>query len=126
MKSFAARAIEYSLRRMALVEEFINNIQLAKITLWDKHFQGRIKGILYIYTPFSNTTKYQKKCDPFRRPSSGTRRTPIRRGKRGLRFIDGPHDPRVRGHHDNARELVDGSASFVPVSGKFIKNITNE
>ena len=60
MKSFAARAIEYSLRRMALVEEFINNIQLAKITLWDKHFQGRIKGILYIYTPFSNTTKYKK------------------------------------------------------------------
>lgn len=43
-KAFAARAIEYSLRRMSLVEEFVNNIQMAKITLWDQHFQSRIKG----------------------------------------------------------------------------------
>ncbi|OXU29329.1 hypothetical protein TSAR_006531 [Trichomalopsis sarcophagae] len=44
-KAFAARAIEYSLRRMSLVEEFVNNIQMAKITLWDQHFQSRIKDI---------------------------------------------------------------------------------
>ncbi|XP_014203938.1 multidrug resistance-associated protein 5-like [Copidosoma floridanum] len=44
-KAFAARAIEYSLRRMSLVEELISNIQLAKIALWDRHFQDKIKNI---------------------------------------------------------------------------------
>ncbi|XP_058795165.1 ATP-binding cassette sub-family C member 12-like isoform X2 [Phymastichus coffea] len=44
-KAFAARAIEYSVRRMSLVEEFINNIQLAKITQWDRYFQDKIRDI---------------------------------------------------------------------------------
>ena len=43
-KAFAERAIEFSLRRMSLVEEFVSNIALAKITLWDQHFQEKIKG----------------------------------------------------------------------------------
>ncbi|KAJ8667142.1 hypothetical protein QAD02_008804 [Eretmocerus hayati] len=44
-KSFIARAISYSMSRMSLVEEFVNNMQLAKITLWDRHFQEKIKNV---------------------------------------------------------------------------------
>ncbi|KAL7290173.1 hypothetical protein TKK_0015884 [Trichogramma kaykai] len=44
-KSYAGRAIEYSLKRISLVEEFVSNIQLAKITLWDRHFHDKIKDV---------------------------------------------------------------------------------
>lgn len=66
-KAFAARAIEYSLRRMSLVEEFVNNIQLAKITLWDQHFQSRIKGITYILCTHNSHSKH---ASLYKEPSS--------------------------------------------------------
>ena len=44
-KGFAAKAIEYSLKRMSVLEEFISNIHLSKLTQWDRHFQDRIEGI---------------------------------------------------------------------------------
>lgn len=46
---FANRAIDFSLRRMAFLEEFLSNIHIAKITQWDRHFQDRIEGNIYLY-----------------------------------------------------------------------------
>ncbi|XP_057332166.1 ATP-binding cassette sub-family C member 11-like isoform X1 [Microplitis mediator] len=42
---FATRAMNYSLRRLSLLEEFINKIYFAKITQWDRCFVSRIQGV---------------------------------------------------------------------------------
>ncbi|XP_048504960.1 ATP-binding cassette sub-family C member 12-like isoform X2 [Athalia rosae] len=40
---FATKAMDYSLARMSLVEEFVRNVYLAKLTLWDSCFKNRIE-----------------------------------------------------------------------------------
>ncbi|XP_015584706.1 multidrug resistance-associated protein 9 isoform X2 [Cephus cinctus] len=42
-KVFATKAIEYSLKRLCLMEEFLGKIYLAKITLWDEYFKSKIE-----------------------------------------------------------------------------------
>ncbi|XP_046423906.1 ATP-binding cassette sub-family C member 12-like isoform X1 [Neodiprion fabricii] len=42
---FATKTSDYSLTRMSLVEEFVSNIHLAKMTLWDNCFRNKIEDV---------------------------------------------------------------------------------
>lgn len=58
---FATKTMDYSLTRMSLVEEFVSNIYLSKVTLWDSCFTAKIDGefpqrIFFVLTSY---IKYQ-------------------------------------------------------------------
>lgn len=43
VNSAATRAMDYSVKRLALLEELINNIFISKVTQWDKRFVANIR-----------------------------------------------------------------------------------
>ncbi|XP_012284060.1 multidrug resistance-associated protein 9 isoform X2 [Orussus abietinus] len=42
-KIFATKAVEHSVKHVGFIEEFLNNIYLAKVSLWDSYFERNIK-----------------------------------------------------------------------------------